>query len=252
MSVDLIPAWLDAAAVLVGAFSGALAARERHLDIVGYIALSIICGLGGGLVRDTIMQCGDVYMLSSPYAIPMAVMASVIVLLTPETLDRHPDALEWVDIISVALFVMAGTDKAIRYELNPWAVVLMGTVTGVGGGMMRDVFMGETPKIFQRSNLYALCAVAGAVVYQLLESVLVTGRPVAALACILLVVGLRRISLRFNVLSPSDEELAPMVKDRARNLVDMAQERGRSESESLNGILGTKGERKRGGRGKQV
>jgi len=231
MSPDLIPAWLDAAAVLVGALSGVFVARERRLDVVGYVALSILGGLGGGLVRDTIMQCGDVYMLSSPYAIPMAVVAGIAGFLFPNELTRHPNLYEWVDIVSVALFVVAGSDKAIRYGLGPWAVVLMGTVTGVGGGMMRDVFLGDTPRIFQRSNLYAICAVAGSLGYLLLEAVIPIGRPLAALVSVLLVVGLRRISLRYNVLSPADGDIAPRVRSGARNLAESAQARGEQESQ---------------------
>ena len=231
MSPDLIPAWLDAAAVLVGALSGVFVARERRLDVVGYVALSILGGLGGGLVRDTIMQCGDVYMLSSPYAIPMAVIAGIVGFLFPNELMRHPNLYEWVDIVSVALFVVAGSDKAIRYDLGPWAVVLMGTVTGVGGGMMRDVFLGDTPRIFQRSNLYAICAVAGSLGYLLLEEVVPIGRPLAALVSVLLVVGLRRISLRYNVLSPADGDIAPRVRSGARNLAESAQARGEQESQ---------------------
>ena len=231
MSPDLIPAWLDAAAVLVGALSGVFVARERQLDVVGYVALSILGGLGGGLVRDTIMQCGDVYMLSSPYAIPMAVIAGIVGFLFPNELTRHPNLYEWVDIVSVALFVVAGTDKAIRYDLGPWAVVLLGTITGVGGGMMRDVFLGDVPRIFQRSNLYAICAVAGSLGYLLLEAVIPMGRPVAALVSVFLVVALRRISLRYNVLSPADGDIAPRVKDSARGLAERAQARGTQESQ---------------------
>ncbi len=231
MSPDLIPAWLDAAAVLVGALSGVFVARERRLDVVGYVALSILGGLGGGLVRDTIMQCGDVYMLSSPYAIPMAVIAGIVGFLFPNELMRHPNLYEWVDIVSVALFVVAGSDKAIRYDLGPWAVVLMGTVTGVGGGMMRDVFLGDTPRIFQRSNLYAICAVAGSLSYLLLEAVIPMGRPIAAIVSVLLVIALRRISLHYNVLSPADGDIAPRVKNSARDLAKRAQARGTQESQ---------------------
>lgn len=230
-SADLIPAWLDALAVLVGSFSGVLVARERRLDVVGYVALSILGGLGGGLVRDTMMQCGDVYMLSSPYAIPMSVAAGIVGLIFSDTLVRHPNLFEWVDIVSVGLFVVAGADKAIRYGLGPWAVVLMGTLTGVGGGMMRDVFLGDIPRIFRQSNLYAICAVAGSAGYLLLVSILGVGRPFAALACVVVVVGLRRLSLRFNLVSPAEEDIAPRVRSGASELARRAQARGTGESQ---------------------
>ena len=165
MSAVSIPVWLDLAAVVVGSASGLLVAQDRKLDLVGHIVLAMLGGLGGGLIRDIIMQRGGVYMISSEMAIPVTVLAGLVGFLFPGIFRKVPNLLEWVDIISVGLFVAAGTDKAVIYSLSPWAAVLMGTATGVGGGMMRDIFLGDTPRIFQRSNLYAICAVAGSVVY---------------------------------------------------------------------------------------
>ena len=120
--------------------------------------------------QDVMMQEGGVYMLNSPYAIPAAVFTAVLLFMFPEPLDRFPRMLEWTDIISVGLFAVVGTDKALVYHLLPFSVILMGSITGVGGGMLRDVFLGDIPRIFQRSNLYAFCAVAGATSYWALVS----------------------------------------------------------------------------------
>lgn len=233
MAAVSIPAWLDASAVAVGAVSGILVARERKLDLVGYVALSMLGGLGGGLVRDIIIQQGDVYMLESPYAVPMTVIVGCLGFLFPTVLDRFPHLLEWVDIVSVGLFVAAGTDKAMVYALNPWASVLMGTLTGVGGGMLRDIFLGDTPRIFRRSNLYAICAVVGSVVYYMVILHLNVTRPWAVTLCVATVVLLRRASLRYNILSPAEVDLSPAVGREVRNVYNLAQEEGMRKSERI-------------------
>ena len=233
MSAVSIPVWLDLTAVVVGSTSGLLVAQERKLDLVGHIVLAMLGGLGGGLIRDIIMQRGSVYMISSELAIPVTVLAGLVGFLFPGLFRKIPNLLEWVDIISVGLFVAAGTDKAVIFSLGPWAAVLMGTVTGVGGGMMRDIFLGDTPRIFRRSNLYAICAVAGAIVYYLAIFRLYINRPWAVALCVLVTVLLRRISLRFNVLSPADMDLTPKVIEGAQQMYNQAIEQGKHESEAI-------------------
>ncbi|WP_373577242.1 trimeric intracellular cation channel family protein [Parafannyhessea umbonata] len=228
-----IPAWLDASAVAVGSVSGVLVATERKLDLVGFIVLAMLGGLGGGLIRDLIIQHNDVYMVNSPYAIPMTVLVGCGGFLFPSLLTRFPHLIEWVDIISVGLFVAAGSDKAIVYHMNPWAVVLMGTVTGVGGGMLRDIFLGNTPRIFQRSNFYAICAVAGSIVfYMLVIHANVTGEWATAIS-VSVVILMRRLSLHFNILSPANVDLAPAVKKKVRVIYHLAQEDGRENSRRI-------------------
>ncbi len=220
-----IPAWLDASAVAVGSVSGILVARERKLDLVGYIVLAMVGGLGGGLIRDIIIQHNDVYMAKSSYAIPMTVLVGFLGFLFPNALKRFPHLLEWVDIVSVGLFVAAGTDKAIVYGFNAWAVVLLGTVTGVGGGMLRDIFLGDTPRIFQRSNFYALC---GGRRPELPHTGLPPQRDEPVGGSHLRGGGgpHRRVSLRFNILSPANVNLAPAVTRRVKVIYHMAKEDG--------------------------
>lgn len=228
-----IPTWLDASAVAVGSVSGVLVATERKLDLVGFIVLAMLGGLGGGLIRDLIIQHNDVYMVNSPYAIPMTVLVGCGGFLFPSLLTRFPHLIEWVDIISVGLFVAAGSDKAIVYHMNPWAVVLMGTVTGVGGGMLRDIFLGNTPRIFQRSNFYAICAIAGSIVfYMLVIHANVTGEWATAIS-VSVVILMRRLSLHFNILSPANVDLAPAVKKKVRVIYHLAQEDGRENSRRI-------------------
>jgi uncharacterized membrane protein YeiH len=233
-----LPVWLDLAAVVVGGISGVLTACERKLDLVGAIGLSIVCGLGGGLIRDTIMQVGSVYMLDSYYAIPVAIATGVIVFFFHGPFSRIDNVIAWVDIISVGLFAASGTDKAIVYELTPVAAVFMGTLTGIGGGMLRDVFLGDIPHIFRKGNLYALCAIAGAVVYYVAAVPLGLTKTLSVLICVVVTVALRRLSLRYGIMSPADIDLTPKVMEGARK----AAEKRRVENDRKRG--GEKGAHK--------
>ena len=73
-----LPTWVDLASVVVGSFGGVMVARARHLDAVGFIGLALLCGLGGGLIRDVMMQVGSVYMLDSPFAIPLSSISTLL------------------------------------------------------------------------------------------------------------------------------------------------------------------------------
>lgn len=227
-----IPAWLDLSAVMVGSLTGVLVAKERDLDLVGYLVLSLLGGLGGGLVRDVVMQVGDVYMLHSPLAIPVSAGAGIVGFLFSGMLHKFPRLLAWTDIVSVGLFVAAGTGKAMVYGLTPWACFLMGSVTGVGGGMLRDIALGETPQIFRRSNLYAICALMGSITYYLLISAAHVSRPWSVAISAAVVVLSRMWSLRYNVLSPAGIDLTPSVSRAARVVYAHARTRGERSGES--------------------
>ena len=210
MAVSL-PTWVDFASVVVGSIGGVLTARARHLDLVGFVGLALLCGLGGGLIRDIMMQVGSVYMLDSAFAIPASVATGVVGFLFPKLLDRTGGLIEWLDIVAVALFALVGTDKALVNGFLPASCLLMGIMTGVGGGMLRDVFLGDVPRIFQRSNLYAVCALAGSAAYWCLVAVFSLNKFWGAALCIAVTIGLRRWSLHFNVRTPTDVDLGPAV-----------------------------------------
>lgn len=213
-----LPAWLDLASVTVGGISGALVAKERKLDPIGFIGLSMLCGLGGGLVRDMAMQVGSVYMLDSPYAIPATVAIGLAVFFFGRLFEKVPNLLEWVDIISVGLFALGGTDKAIVHALLPVSAILMGTLTGVGGGMLRDVFLGDVPRIFKPSNYYAVCALAGSTVYYALVVWAGFDKFVSSVVLMAVTVGLRRWSLSHDATTPAADEFRADAREKVHEL----------------------------------
>ena len=228
-----LPTWLDLSAVIVGALAGVFTARQRKLDLVGYVGLAMICGLGGGLIRDTILQKGSVYMMDSPYAIPMAVLTGLIGFFFPGATKRFSRFYEWVDIVSVSLFAVAGADKAIMFHTSGAAVILLSTITAVGGGMLRDVFLGEVPQIFRRSNLYAICSVIGGALYYSTVCMFGVRKLWALIICVFAMVAMRRWSLKYNVLSPDSIDLSPRASKAIRLVYTVARNEGRRRGETI-------------------
>lgn len=212
-SMGFVALSLDFSAVVIGSLGGSLFAVDRKLDLIGAMALALLCGLGGGLLRDMIMQVGDVYILRTSYAIPASAITAAIVFFLSAPFQRHPHLIEWIDIFSVALYVAAGAGKAIAYGLAPWTVILLGMLTGVGGGMLRDVFLGDVPLIFQKSNFYAVCAILGSIAYLAASSLGLTGF-LPALICTIVTIGSRRLSLRYDIKSPSQSDVHNALRER--------------------------------------
>lgn len=212
-SVLQLPLPLEMLGVIVGAMCGALTACDRKLDIIGGVGLGMICALGGGLMRDVIMQVGSVYMLDSPLAIPVATGTALLVYFFHSPFAHRPQMVEWLDIISVALFAAAGADKAMVNGLELPAVLLMGVLTGNGGGFMRDIVLGDEPKIFKRANWYAICSLGGSLVYWMIALVLGLDKGIAGTISVVVTVAMRRASLRYDLKSPADVDFTPKVKE---------------------------------------
>lgn len=213
-----MPFALEMVGVVVGSMCGALTACERKLDIIGCVALGMVCALGGGLLRDMIMQVGSVYIIDSDVAIHVSVVVALVVFFFHGLLERFPNAIEWLDILAVALFAASGADKAMTYNMNIAIVLLMGVLTGNGGGLIRDIVLGDVPKLFQRGNWYAICSLGGTLAYWLLVEFCSLDKGIAGTISVLLTILLRRLSLRYNLLSPADVDLSPNVEQGLKHL----------------------------------
>ena len=186
-----IPFWLEMFAVVAASISGVLVAREHKLDLVGAVALAVVCGLGGGLLRDMTLQVGNVYILNQPMALPLSIATAAIIY-----------------IFSVGIYAATGADKALVYGFAPAVCIMMGFFTAVGGGMLRDGFMGVVPGIFQRTNFYAIAAIAGSASYVALVMSGLMSNVAALVVCVVVTMGLRWLSLRFDIKSPTEEDIA--------------------------------------------
>lgn len=217
-----IPLAFEMLAVVVAAATGALTARENKLDLVGAIGLAVLVSLGGGLIRDVILQEGNVYILRQPLALPVAIATAAAVFTFPFMVEKPDRLVAVLDIFSVGLFAVMGADKTMLYGYPAITCVMMGFFTAVGGGLLRDVCLARVPFIFQRSNLYAIAAIAGAFAYIALVKYLGVWNIAAAVASVAVTMAIRWWSIRYNIMSPTEVDLHKLpepVKKVARPVV---------------------------------
>lgn len=217
-----IPLAFELLAVVVAAATGALTARENKLDLVGAIGLAVLVSLGGGLIRDVILQEGNVYILRQPLALPVAIATAAAVFTFPVMVEKPDRLVAILDIFSVGLFAVMGADKTMLYGYPAITCVMMGFFTAVGGGLLRDVCLARVPYIFQRSNLYAIAAIAGALTYIVLVQRLDIWNIAAAVISVAVTMAVRWWSIRYNIMSPTEVDLHKLpepVKKVARPMV---------------------------------
>lgn len=217
-----IPLAFELLAVVVAAATGALTARENKLDLVGAIGLAVLVSLGGGLIRDVILQEGNVYILRQPLALPVAIATAAAVFTFPVMVEKPDRLVAILDIFSVGLFAVMGADKTMLYGYPAITCVMMGFFTAVGGGLLRDVCLARVPYIFQRSNLYAIAAIAGALAYIVLVQCLDIWNIAAAVIGVAVTMAVRWWSIRYNIMSPTEVDLHKLpepVKKVARPVV---------------------------------
>ncbi|HJR67469.1 MAG TPA: trimeric intracellular cation channel family protein [Gemmatimonadaceae bacterium] len=174
----------------VFAASGALAAGRRRMDVLGVLVIAIVTAVGGGTIRDVLLDRHPVFWIEDPSHLLAAVLAAAVTLVYARLRRPPTHSLAVADALGLALFTISGAQIAEREMINPIVVVVMGTMTGVAGGVIRDVLSAEIPLIFRKGELYATAAIAGAILYLLLEAAGVP-RQIAALTGMAAIAALR-------------------------------------------------------------
>jgi uncharacterized membrane protein YeiH len=159
---DNAPMWMDLLGVFFFAVSGSLLAARKEFDIMGSLLLASLVGLGGGVIRDLILNTGPPAAFSNPAYLFPPVLATGLVYFLFSSVRRFKSLLTLFDAGGLALFCMTGTLKALAAGMNPWSAVMLGVMTAVGGGLLRDVTANEVPELFNPKDIYALPAFAGA------------------------------------------------------------------------------------------
>lgn len=214
----LLSAGVDHASVIVGVLTGAMFACDRKLDVVGVAALGLVTGYGGGIMRDLLLQSHGIYFTSHPELILASIVVCVFVFYFRGLLKYLDATVFFADSFSVGLFAFAGASKAIASGQSPVMAVILGAVTAVGGGALRDICVGEIPGIFLRGNFYALAGLAGACVFTVLA---LAGCPqvVAGAVCVATAMFLRYTSVYFDWKTRSEADYTPHVKRSLRKVV---------------------------------
>lgn len=195
---------IDYFAVIVGVVTGALFGVSRKLDVVGSIATALLTGFGGGVIRDILLHNQGFFFMEHP-ALVVACIAAAILVFSGAGYIRHLDSvLNVADALSIALYALAGAAKAWSAGVNPVYVVLLGTITAVGGGALATILTGETPRIFKSSDYYAIAGFVGSFAYCCC-ALAHLNQFACSFACVGACLATRAISLKFNLTTKSAE-----------------------------------------------
>ncbi|MFC0040974.1 trimeric intracellular cation channel family protein [Actinomadura rayongensis] len=196
-----LPAALDLAGIFVFALSGALTAVRQRLDLVGMAVLAGATALGGGILRDVAIGAVPPKAFTSVGYVVMPLAASALVFFWHPQVTRLLPAVLFFDAAGLGLFCATGTGKALAFGLSPVHAVLLGVVTAVGGGVLRDVLSGQVPSVLYDRQLYALPAALGASVVAVAHVLGAGGGAVTAGAAAL-AFALRLLALRYGWRTP--------------------------------------------------
>lgn len=193
-AVDLILVVLDLVGTFVFALSGALVGVRQRLDLFGVLVLSFVAACGGGLMRDAMIGATPPAALQDWRYVAISVAAGLLTFWRAAAIERWRNPVQQMDALGLGVFAVAGALKAQAFGLGPVGAMLLGMLTGVGGGMLRDVLVAQVPAVL-KAELYAVAALAGAGVVVLGSAL---GWPVTpvVVAGVLACTGLRLFAIR--------------------------------------------------------
>ena len=191
---------LDLCAVAVCAITATLEAHRRELDLFGVVVIAIISGLGGGTVRDLLLGRLPVYWVHDPIYVVVGMVTGILTFFLGHSLRLPKNFFLIPDAIGLALFTVIGTSVSLKLG-TPWLIAaLMGVVTGVCGGVIRDILCNEIPLIF-RTDIYATASLAGALLLVALDRAGIEPNH-AILSAMVSTVAIRLAAIRWHIHLP--------------------------------------------------
>ncbi len=155
------------AGVFVFAITGALVAARKNMDVFGFVVLALMPAVGGGTIRDLILDV-PVFWISNTTYLFITLVAALITFAAVHFMERLKEIIIWLDAIGLSVFCVTGTAKSLSVIADPVIAVVMGVITAVAGGIMRDVIANESPLILHK-EVYATAAFAGSLVFVLIR-----------------------------------------------------------------------------------
>jgi uncharacterized membrane protein YeiH len=197
---DMMVYLLDLFGVAVFAVTGALAAGEKKMDLFGVVVLALATALGGGTLRDVILGAYPVFWISDPTYIFVGAAAAVTVFTMARFARPPARALKFADAFGLAVFTVIGTEKALSLGVAASIAVIMGVMTGVAGGIIRDILSGEIPLVL-KAEIYATASLCGAVSFAVLTRHF-PAMPLPAPAAIVVTLALRLAAIHWKLSLP--------------------------------------------------
>jgi len=191
---------LDLFGVAVFAITGALAAGKKQMDLFGAVVLALATALGGGTLRDLILGAFPIFWISDPTYIFVGTAAAISIFVLARFLRPPAKALKLADAFGLAVFTVIGTRKAISLGVTGSISVIMGVLTGVAGGIIRDMLSGEIPLVL-KAEIYATASLCGAITFAVLTNHFYS-MEVSAPAAIIVVLALRLAAIHWNLSLP--------------------------------------------------
>jgi len=191
---------MDLFGVAVFAITGSLAAGKKRMDFFGVVVLATVTALGGGTLRDLVLGSGPVFWVSAPVYLLVAVATAIVTFFLVRFFGLSLKLLSVADAFGLAVFTVLGTQKALDMGISPGIAVVMGVMTGVVGGMIRDVLSGEIPLILRR-EIYATASLCGAVTFCVV-SVALQNQGLAAITSVIVTLGLRLSAIKWKMSLP--------------------------------------------------
>lgn len=185
---------LDLLGTFVFAISGAVSGVKHRLDLFGVLVLSFVAATAGGIVRDVLIGASPPAAIQDWRYVTSSLVAGLITFFWYPLIARMKSPVQIFDALGLGLFAMSGAGKATAFQLGPGAAVLMGVLTGIGGGIARDILVSQVPAVFT-AELYAVASLVGASVVVVGDVVFPTSAPVAVVGGIVCVV-LRVMAIR--------------------------------------------------------
>ncbi len=248
--VAIIPTWVDVVAAGVGALSGGLVAVRARFDINGTLLLAIVTGLGGGIIRDVLLSAGPPVAFRSPQLLPTTLAVGLVVVIFARNVDRIAARVGRLVIVTDAVFLgvysIVGTAKGLNAYLPATSCVLLGVLTGLGGGLIRDILVNEQPEVLRPGAFVAMTSVAGCTLYVVAVGAGLDAFGSVALAVTsgLVIVALRLLAVWRGWESPSAAELPAISQIRLHRRV-----RTTKDGETVEVVSETRRGPLRGGRG---
>lgn len=159
--MDLILVILDLVGTFVFALSGALVGARHRLDLFGVLVLSFVAANGGGVMRDTMIGATPPAALQDWRYVAISIAAGLLTFWRAGAIERWRNPVQSLDAVGLGVFAVAGALKAQAFGLGPVGAMLLGMLTGIGGGMLRDVLVAQVPTVL-KAELYAIAALMGA------------------------------------------------------------------------------------------
>lgn len=198
--------YLDLFGVAVFAISGALTASEKKMDLYGVVVISIVTAIGGGTLRDLLLDRHPIFWFEDPLLLTVIISAALGTIIY--TKFHHPPlrALLIADAFGLGLFAISGAQIAEAQNLSPLIVVIMAAVTGTAGGLTRDILCNEIPMMLKK-DIYATAALSGAAIYLILKALGING-VIAGVIGSAVVFAIRLAAITFRLHQPDRKNLS--------------------------------------------